>query len=205
LCFKITTVDKYQGQQNDYILLSLVRTKTVGHIRDVRRLVVGLSRARLGLYVFARVSLFQNCYELSNAFKLLMQRPSTLHLIPAEEYLRSSRKIGDITTDDKTLVIEDMPQMVAFVYQFYQQKIDEWKTTKPEVFERLVDKSSDNTAAEDTDSKAVDETAGDEGMGEENDSEDEDEREEELAFEKLTEDDTGAEDIAVDIEVTADQ
>lgn len=50
----ITTVDKFQGSQNDYILLSLVKTKTVGHIRDVRRLIVALSRARLGLYVFAR-------------------------------------------------------------------------------------------------------------------------------------------------------
>tara|TARA_R110002050_G_scaffold85632_1_gene182672 strand:- start:173 stop:445 length:273 start_codon:yes stop_codon:yes gene_type:complete len=49
LVTQITTVDKYQGQQNDYILLSLVRTKAVGHIRDVRRLVVAMSRARLGL------------------------------------------------------------------------------------------------------------------------------------------------------------
>ncbi|KAJ3080056.1 hypothetical protein HK102_003346, partial [Quaeritorhiza haematococci] len=45
---RVATVDKYQGQQNDYILLSLVRTKTVGHLRDVRRLVVAMSRARLG-------------------------------------------------------------------------------------------------------------------------------------------------------------
>ena len=30
---KVTTVDRFQGQQNDYILLSLVRTKTVGHLR----------------------------------------------------------------------------------------------------------------------------------------------------------------------------
>ncbi len=45
---KITTVDKYQGQQNDYILLSLVKTNNVGHLRDVRRLVVAMSRARLG-------------------------------------------------------------------------------------------------------------------------------------------------------------
>jgi intron-binding protein aquarius len=30
---KISTVDKFQGQQNDYIILSLVRTKHVGHIR----------------------------------------------------------------------------------------------------------------------------------------------------------------------------
>ena len=28
---KIATTDKFQGQQNDYILLSLVRTKSVGH------------------------------------------------------------------------------------------------------------------------------------------------------------------------------
>nr|POE78242.1 intron-binding protein aquarius [Quercus suber] len=30
----VTTVDKFQGQQNDFILLSLVRTRFVGHLRD---------------------------------------------------------------------------------------------------------------------------------------------------------------------------
>lgn len=35
---QVTTVDKYQGQQNDYVLLSLVRTNHFGHLRDVRRL-----------------------------------------------------------------------------------------------------------------------------------------------------------------------
>lgn len=68
---QVTTVDKYQGQQNDYVLLSLVRTKTIGHLRDVRRLVVAMSRARLGLYVFANVSLFSNCFELSPTFKIV--------------------------------------------------------------------------------------------------------------------------------------
>ena len=29
---------------------------------------MAMSRARLGLYIFARVSLFRNCYELSPAF-----------------------------------------------------------------------------------------------------------------------------------------
>lgn len=71
LNLQVTTVDKYQGQQNDYVLLSLVRTKTVGHLRDVRRLVVAMSRARLGLYVFANVSLFSNCFELSPSFKIV--------------------------------------------------------------------------------------------------------------------------------------
>ena len=68
---QVTTVDRYQGQQNDYIILSLVRTKTVGHLRDVRRLVVAMSRARLGLYILARVSLFHSCSELQPAFNLV--------------------------------------------------------------------------------------------------------------------------------------
>jgi len=50
--------------QNDIVLLSLVRTKAVGHLRDVRRLIVALSRARLGLYVFCRTAVFNNCFEL---------------------------------------------------------------------------------------------------------------------------------------------
>ena len=37
--------------------------------RDVRRLVVALSRARLGLYVVARSNVFMNCFELTPAFK----------------------------------------------------------------------------------------------------------------------------------------
>jgi intron-binding protein aquarius len=47
----VSTVDRFQGQQNDFIILSLVRTRAIGHLRDVRRLVVAMSRARLGLYV----------------------------------------------------------------------------------------------------------------------------------------------------------
>lgn len=84
--YKITTVDKYQGQQNDYILLSLVRTKHIGHIRDVRRLVVAMSRARLGLYVFARVNMFCSCYELQNPMRLFLARPQKLYLLDGETY-----------------------------------------------------------------------------------------------------------------------
>ena len=62
------------------ILLSLVRTKTVGHIRDVRRLIVAMSRARLGLYVFCRRSIFENCYELAPTFNKLLERPDKLQL-----------------------------------------------------------------------------------------------------------------------------
>lgn len=119
---KVTTVDKYQGQQNDYILLSLVRTKAVGHLRDVRRLVVAMSRARLGLYIFARVSLFQNCFELSPSFRILMKRPQELYLLPTENY-PTARKAGSEFVGDP-FIIYDMPQMAKFVFDFYQQKLE---------------------------------------------------------------------------------
>jgi intron-binding protein aquarius len=77
-------VDKYQGQQNEYILLSLVRSRAVGHVRDVRRLVVAMSRARLGLYVFGRLALFANCFELQPAMQLFLKRPTQLALHPTE-------------------------------------------------------------------------------------------------------------------------
>jgi len=115
---KIATVDKFQGQQNDYILLSLVRTKSVGHIRDVRRLIVAMSRARLGMYIFCRKSLFENCYELTPAFKLLLQRPTKLHLHMGEVY-PGTRKVSDIGTSRE---FHDVIEMGQFVYQMSQEQ-----------------------------------------------------------------------------------
>eukprot|EP01129_Flabellula_baltica_P000321 TRINITY_DN1034_c0_g1_i3.p1 TRINITY_DN1034_c0_g1~~TRINITY_DN1034_c0_g1_i3.p1 ORF type:complete len:101 (+),score=4.01 TRINITY_DN1034_c0_g1_i3:591-893(+) len=53
---RVTTVDCYQQQQNDYILLSLVRTRNVGHIRDIRRLIVGISREHIGIIRILRTT-----------------------------------------------------------------------------------------------------------------------------------------------------
>lgn len=125
---KVTTVDRYQGQQNDYIILSLVRTKTVGHIRDVRRLVVAMSRARLGLYVLARVSLFQNCFELRPAFSQLTSRPLKLSLAPSERY-PPSRPRG-VPPAVRPFIVEDMPQMHRFVYDFYSQYVESLKAQR---------------------------------------------------------------------------
>lgn len=93
---RIETVDAFQGQQADYVLLSLVRTKTVGHLRDVRRLIVALSRARLGLYIFCRKAIFANCPDLSTAFSILTSsgRPTDLHLLLGEAHPTSREKEG---------------------------------------------------------------------------------------------------------------
>ncbi|XP_071117060.1 RNA helicase aquarius-like [Haliotis cracherodii] len=119
---KVTTVDRYQGQQNDYILLSLVRTKTVGHLRDVRRLVVAMSRARLGLYIFARVGLFSNCYELTPTFNRLTSRPLKIHIVPQEGF-PPERQVQE-RPESTPLVIDDMSQMAQFVFDFYNSKVN---------------------------------------------------------------------------------
>lgn len=122
---KVTTVDKYQGQQNDYIILSLVKTRAVGHLRDARRLVVAMSRARLGLYVFARASLFKNCFELTPAFNQLMLRPMKLVLLPHETY--PSTRFNTDSPSLPSLEIEDMPHMAKFVYNYYMEKVSTMK------------------------------------------------------------------------------
>uniref|UniRef100_A0A6Q2XQ48 RNA helicase aquarius n=1 Tax=Esox lucius TaxID=8010 RepID=A0A6Q2XQ48_ESOLU len=116
---KVTTVDRFQGQQNDYIILSLVRTKAVGHLRDVRRLVVAMSRSRLGLYIFARVGLFQNCFELTPAFNQLTARPLQLHIRPNEYYSHGLEP----RSSQPDQVIKNMPEMANLVYNMYMHMI----------------------------------------------------------------------------------
>ncbi|QCD89340.1 RNA helicase aquarius [Vigna unguiculata] len=116
---KVTTVDKFQGQQNDFILLSLVRTRFVGHLRDVRRLIVAMSRARLGLYVFCRRSLFEQCYELQPTFQLLLKRPDHLALNLNEITSYTERDVEDPGSKHIHLVsgIEEMGSIIDSLYQ----------------------------------------------------------------------------------------
>ncbi|CAD6502197.1 BgTH12-02436 [Blumeria graminis f. sp. triticale] len=90
----VTTVDKYQGEQNDYVILSLTRTSRVGYLRDIRRLTVALSRARLGLYILGRREIFESCSELRKAFDIIFQRPDKLMLVTGEMW-PSQRILAD--------------------------------------------------------------------------------------------------------------
>ena len=117
---KVTTVDKFQGQQNDIILLSLVRTDSVGHLRDVRRLIVALSRARLGLYIFCKKDLFNSCQELSPAFNLLSNKPSVLQLVDGERYPCKRAENGESGT---VISVNDVTAMGVIVYQLTQQAL----------------------------------------------------------------------------------
>ncbi|KAL2866851.1 RNA helicase aquarius [Aspergillus lucknowensis] len=115
----VTTVDKYQGEQNDYVILSLTRTRTVGYLRDVRRLTVALSRARLGLYILGRREVFESCYELKPAFDLLFQRPDKLMLAPGEMY-PASRLVGD---EVQGTTMEGVEHLGQYVFEMTQAKV----------------------------------------------------------------------------------
>lgn len=102
-------------------MLSLVRTRFVGHLRDVRRLVVAMSRARLGLYVFCRRSLFEQCYELQPTFQLLLQRPDHLALNLNENLSHTERPVEDVGQPYLVSGVEEMGHIVIDkINQLYQ-------------------------------------------------------------------------------------
>lgn len=127
---QVTTVDKYQGQQNDYVLLSLVRTRTVGHLRDVRRLIVATSRARLGCYVFGSAALFRDCFEIQPTFRHWDSRPTVLGLVRGECYTTCKRGLADGV---ETVFISGLSEIDALVQQMTLEWEHAKETSKPAV------------------------------------------------------------------------
>jgi len=115
----VSTVDQYQGQQNDVVILSLVRTRAVGHLRDVRRLVVAVSRARLGLYVMCRRDVFAGCHELKRTMDLFAEGPSRLQLVKGERY-GVERLAADEVPRDRLHEVGDVVGMGSLVYKMQE-------------------------------------------------------------------------------------
>lgn len=118
---KITTVDKYQGQQNDYILLSLVRTNSLGHFRDPKRLTVAFSRAKLGFYIFGRYELFSQCQELSKSFQKFRDLTKKLEIVEDENY-PTERLVGS-ESKIKSKAIEDFQEMYKVVQVLLEKQV----------------------------------------------------------------------------------
>ncbi|KAJ2798680.1 hypothetical protein H4R21_003832 [Coemansia helicoidea] len=113
----VSTVDQFQGQQCDVVLLSLVRTRAVGHVRDLRRLTVALSRARLGLYVFGRRALFESCFELAAPVRRLLANGDRLALCPDEAFGAPVPGQRSITT------VGGVEELGAIVYKMIEDHL----------------------------------------------------------------------------------
>lgn len=101
------------------VILSLTRTRTVGYLRDVRRLTVALSRSRLGLYILGRREVFESCYELKPAFDLLLQRPDKLMLTTGEMF-PTTRSLDD---EVQGTPMEGVEHLGQYVFEMTQAKV----------------------------------------------------------------------------------
>ena len=80
---------------------------------------MALSRARLGLYILGRREIFESCYELKEAFDLLLQRPDCLMLVTGELF-PTSRALTDEVAATEMTGVEHLGQ---YVYEMTQAKL----------------------------------------------------------------------------------
>ncbi|KAJ7332316.1 hypothetical protein JRQ81_014496 [Phrynocephalus forsythii] len=74
---KVHVVDKYQGEENDIVLLSLVRSnmeERVGFLQIPNRVCVALSRARKGLYAIGNLAMLSKVPLWSKVLHTLRER-----------------------------------------------------------------------------------------------------------------------------------
>lgn len=113
------------------MILSLTRTSRVGYLRDIRRLTVALSRARLGLYILGRREVFESCLELRQAFDILLQRPDKLMLVTGELW-PSTRSLAEEEGKDVPgqTPMENLEHLGQYVYEMTQAKLQQLRAER---------------------------------------------------------------------------
>ena len=107
----------------------MTRTSKVGYLRDIRRLTVALSRARLGLYILGRREIFETCYELREAFELLLQRPDKLTLVTGELW-PSERILAEEAGKEVPgeTVMEGVEHLGQYVYEMTNTRLQQLRS-----------------------------------------------------------------------------
>jgi intron-binding protein aquarius len=113
------------------VILSLTRTSRVGYLRDIRRLTVALSRARLGLYILGRREVFESCFELRQAFDIILKRPDKLKLVTGE--LWPSKRV--LKEEEGTEVpgetqMENVEHLGQYVYEMTNSKVQQMRAER---------------------------------------------------------------------------
>ncbi|OPB46084.1 DEAD helicases superfamily protein (Aquarius) [Trichoderma guizhouense] len=135
----VATVDKYQGEQNDYIILSLTRTSRVGYLRDVRRMTVAFSRARLGLYVLGRREVFEACPELRPAFDVLLRRPDKLMLVTGELFPTERQSTDEDGPVEGEVVMEGVEHIGQYVFEMTNTRIQQLQAEQGVLMDSTID------------------------------------------------------------------
>lgn len=141
----VFNIDEYHCDQNDIVILSLVRTKAYdGILRDRRTWISALSKARRGVYVVGRHSLFKQAWSVQSIVDQMETRPvSGLWLQTGESYEQCARASGDsgIKLNSKTQKwdkakdsavqeIKSLAELGALVQTLTQNKVALMKAQK---------------------------------------------------------------------------
>ncbi|XP_019853691.1 PREDICTED: NFX1-type zinc finger-containing protein 1-like [Amphimedon queenslandica] len=96
---RIVPIDNFQGEENDIIILSLVRSVKSGFTKEENRICVALSRARKGLYVIGNFELFKKESQTWKKIINSLDNKSFGSSLPLQCY--SHKRITDVgVTDD---------------------------------------------------------------------------------------------------------
>lgn len=100
----------------------------MGYLRDVRRMTVALSRARLGLYILGRREVFEAVLELRPAFEQLFARPDKLALVtgemwPSKRVLADEAEGGDAVAGE--VVMEGVEHLGQYVFEMTRTRMGE--------------------------------------------------------------------------------
>ena len=103
----------------------------MGYLRDVRRMTVAVSRARLGLYVLGRREVFEACAELRPAFDILLSRPDKLMLVTGELYPTERPSTDENGVIEGEVAMESVEHLGQYVFEMTNTKMKQLGDGQP--------------------------------------------------------------------------
>lgn len=115
----------------------------MGYLRDVRRMTVALSRARLGLYILGRREVFEACPELRPAFDILLQRPDKLMLVTGELWPTQREVTQELGAVEGEVPMEGVEHLGQYVFEMTNTKIKQLEAEQGGLPETIMEEPED--------------------------------------------------------------
>lgn len=119
----------------------------MGYLRDVRRMTVAFSRARLGLYVLGRREVFEACPELRPAFDVLLQRPDKLMLVTGELWPTERPSTEEEAVVEGEVAMEGVEHIGQYVYEMSMTKMKQLQEEQGVPMEDTIDEGEEEMQA----------------------------------------------------------
>lgn len=77
---KVATVDSFQGQESDIVIISTTRTNSFGFVINARRINVSLSRAKFACFIVGNKKIFESNTHWKNLLNYITQGKSMFNI-----------------------------------------------------------------------------------------------------------------------------